>query len=44
MILSIVVILAVGIIAYFHYVQGLFSATISAILRDLRGTHRCFVS
>jgi hypothetical protein len=32
MIMAIVAILMVGIIAYFHYVQGIFSATLSAML------------
>ena len=32
MVFSIVVILLVGLITYFHYVQGFFSATISAII------------
>lgn len=31
MILSIIVILLIGVVAYFHYVQGFFTATISAI-------------
>ena len=31
MIFSIIVILIVGIVAFFHYIQGFFSATISAI-------------
>jgi Colicin V production protein len=30
MILSIIIILLIGVVAYFHYVQGLFSATMSA--------------
>lgn len=32
MVFSILVILLVGLVAYFHYIQGFFSATISAIL------------
>src|SRR2546425_836554 len=32
MILSVIILLLVGVIAYFHYVQGLFGATISAII------------
>jgi len=32
MIFSILIIIAVGLIAFFHYAQGLFSATISAVL------------
>ena len=35
MIFNAVVIIFVGVIAYFHYVQGLFSATLSAILAIL---------
>jgi hypothetical protein len=31
MILSIAVLIAIGIVAFFHYVQGLFSATLSAV-------------
>lgn len=32
MIFSIIILLLVGVIAYFHYVQGFFSATISAVI------------
>lgn len=32
MIFSLIVLLMIGVIAFFHYVQGLFSATLSAIL------------
>src|SRR4051794_11511315 len=32
MIFFIIVLLAVGVIAFFHYIQGFFSATISAVL------------
>jgi hypothetical protein len=35
MIFSIVIILGVGIIAYYHYVQGFFSATISCVIAIL---------
>lgn len=35
MILSLIVILMIGVIAFFHYVQGLFSATLSAIITVL---------
>jgi hypothetical protein len=35
MILSVITLLMVGIIAYFHFVQGFFSATISAIIAVL---------
>src|SRR5690349_9548771 len=31
MVFSVVIIVLIGIVAYFHYVQGFFSATISAI-------------
>src|SRR5215218_409914 len=31
MLLGVIVILIVAIVAYFHYVQGIFSATISAV-------------
>src|SRR5258708_17823784 len=35
MVLSIIIILFIGVIAFFHYVQGFFSATISAMITIL---------
>src|SRR4051812_12003721 len=32
MILSLIILILIGVVAYFHYVQGLFGATISAII------------